>query len=74
MNFAEYIYPEVAYKLNKKSGKTLAYWKRQAKSNKKCEVCGQPAWRYAGTGLCFICTTGEADASEDYELKPSIED
>jgi len=34
----------------------------------KCQ-CGQPVWRLAGCGLCFTCTTGESDSSEDYELK-----
>ena len=67
-NFAEYITAEEAYKLNKESGKSLAYWEKLARSRAKCEVCGQPAWKYAGTGLCFTCSTGEADASEDYEL------
>jgi hypothetical protein len=31
--------------------------------------CGQEVWRLAGCGLCFTCTTGESDSSEDYELK-----
>jgi hypothetical protein len=35
-----------------------------------CEVCSEnPVWRLGGVGLCFTCTTGEADASEDYELR-----
>jgi len=34
-----------------------------------CLVCGvENAWRYAGMGLCFSCTTGESDASKDFEL------
>lgn len=34
-----------------------------------CYVCGtNPVWKYGETGLCFTCTTGEADGSEDYEL------
>lgn len=32
--------------------------------------CGEPVWRLGGCGLCFTCTTGEADASDDYELIP----
>lgn len=35
----------------------------------KCGLCPEPAWRLSGSGLCFTCTTGEADASEDYELR-----
>jgi hypothetical protein len=37
-----------------------------------CEL--ENAWKLAGTGLCFSCTTGEADASEDIELIPDEED
>lgn len=33
-----------------------------------CENCDELAWKYGGTGLCFSCTTGESDASGDYEL------
>ena len=34
-----------------------------------CEVCeAMPAWKYVETGMCFTCTTGESDASDDYEL------
>jgi hypothetical protein len=31
-------------------------------------LCGQHVWRYGGSGMCFTCTTGESDASEDYEI------
>lgn len=34
----------------------------------KCQVCGMPVWRLANVGLCFPCTTGESDASGDFEL------
>lgn len=30
--------------------------------------CGEPVWKYGQSGMCFSCTTGEADASDDYEL------
>lgn len=30
--------------------------------------CGAHVWRYGQTGMCFQCTTGESDASEDYEI------
>ncbi len=46
----------------------------RAKANapdRECEVCGQlPAWKYVGLGMCFPCTTGETDASGDFELLP----
>lgn len=41
----------------------------RARDNSECEVCGRPVWRIVGIGMCFTCTTGEADASEDFELK-----
>lgn len=43
------------------------------KKGAKCMVCGAPIWAagsaITGTNLCFICTTGEADDSEDYEIE-----
>ena len=64
-NFHSYITPEKAHELNPST--PLSEYQSQARDRSKCQ-CGQPVWRYAGTGLCFTCTTGEADASEDYEL------
>ena len=66
-NFIHFITPEEAVKLGDE--RTLKELKRAAKSKGRCECCGEKAWKYAGTGLCFSCTTGESDASEDYELK-----
>ena len=66
-NFYGFITPEQA----KEQGdtRTLKELRRAAKSRGKCQ-CGQPIWRYGGCGLCFTCTTGESDASEDYEFVP----
>lgn len=37
-----------------------------------CLQCGQPIWAIGsgitGVDMCFCCITGEADASEDYEV------
>jgi len=37
-----------------------------------CIVCNQPIWAIGsaitGTDMCFSCTTGESDSSEDYEI------
>lgn len=41
---------------------------KQSRAKENCMVCDQPAWKLAGSGLCFPCTTGESDASQDYEL------
>ena len=68
-NYAGYITPEQAQARG--DTRTMDELRRLARSNEKCEVCDEPAWRYGGCGLCFSCTTGEADASDDYELTPS---
>lgn len=43
------------------------------KNGAKCMICGAPIWAagsaITGTNLCFTCTTGEADDSEDYEIE-----
>ena len=43
------------------------------KSGARCMICGAPIWAagsgVTGTYLCFTCTTGEADDSEDYEIE-----
>ena len=37
-----------------------------------CHICGAPIWAagsaITGTKMCFTCTTGEVDDSEDYEI------
>lgn len=35
---------------------------------RRCKACNEHVWRYAETGLCFLCTTGESNASGDYEI------
>ena len=39
-----------------------------SKDHRKCEICGEPVWKLAQTGMCFHHTTGEFDDSYDYEL------
>ncbi len=70
-NFGEYITPEEAYKRQiDKIKKPLRYFQKLAKRpTKKCECCEtENEWKFINTGLCFSCATGEADASDDYEL------
>ncbi len=42
------------------------------KNGASCVLCGAPIWAagsaITGTDMCFTCTTGEADDSEDYEI------
>lgn len=71
--FAEYITPEKAKELEDKieggRREPLSYYKSLSRSSGMCEICEtMPIWKFAGTGMCFSCTTGEADASGDYEL------
>ena len=40
------------------------------RKTRTCENCDNLEWKYGNTGMCFACTTGETDASEDYELIP----
>jgi hypothetical protein len=71
-DFAEYITPEKAYEdhcaINDPPVWTLEDFKRAARNKKRCIVCGAPVWRLVMQDMCFSCTTGESDASEDYEL------
>ncbi len=43
------------------------------KNGAKCVICGKPIWAagsaITGTYMCFTCTTGEADDSDDYEIE-----
>ena len=43
------------------------------KGGATCMICGTPIWAagsaITGTNMCFTCTTGEADDSEDYEIE-----
>lgn len=36
--------------------------------NRTCCNCDNPVWRLCDNDMCFCCTTGEADPSDDYEL------
>ena len=71
-DFAEFITPEKAYEfdcsLNTPPAFSLKEYKHAAHSHQRCCICGASAWKMAMQGLCFSCTTGESDASEDYEL------
>jgi hypothetical protein len=67
-NFQRLITPEMA-KRGGDSRSLAAIRELACVPDSMCLVCGmQKAWRYAGFGLCFTCTTGETDASKDYEL------
>lgn len=65
-NFGGYITVDEAIKLGDTQSREELI--EQSKSKGTCMNCDEDIWKYAGTGLCFSCTTGEADASDDYEL------
>lgn len=72
-NFGSYITPAQAYAqdaaVNHCPQITLAEYEERARQPEQRCQCGQEnVWRLVGAGLCFSCTTGEADASDDYEL------
>lgn len=49
---------------------TIEYWRRLQSRTGLCESCEEePIWRYGGCEMCFTCTTGESDMSEDFELE-----
>jgi len=64
-----YITPEEAARKEIISGKThVKYYQKLANKKGVCSNCDSPIWKLADTGMCFSCTTGEADPSDDYEL------
>jgi hypothetical protein len=71
-NFDNFITPEEAYEFDVINGiedTTVEMYEKRSKLNEPCQVCEtEQAWNYHGCGMCFSCTTGESDASEDYEL------
>jgi len=52
---------------------TLAATLEDKQNGAVCTICGSPIWAagsaITGTYLCFTCTTGEADDSDDYEIE-----
>lgn len=72
--FAKEITPERAMqmhnKLNPHDQFPIEYWQALARINRYCSVChSEPVWRFGQTqDMCFTCTTGESDPSDDYEI------
>lgn len=42
------------------------------RKKRRCMNCDEMEWKYGDCGLCFSCTTGEADASDDQEIKDEV--
>lgn len=69
--FAELITPNTLVKRypDQLRRHSLHEWNRLANQPDRICQCGQfYIWKFGECGLCFTCTTGEADAFEDYEL------
>ena len=69
-NFKHFLTPQQASRLIKVDGnyKSIKLWNARANDNRTCFVCDEKVWKLVNTDLCFTCTTGESDASDDYEL------
>jgi len=71
-NFGSYITPAEAKAHGDANGDKhpLSYWQEMADAEPGTCECGEPEWKYGLSGMCFSCTTGEADASDDCEIAP----
>ena len=72
-NFTDFITPDEAAKmhneLNPHDQRTVEYFRKLSEDSSICPICEtERVWRFGQCGMCFSCTTGEADASDDYEL------
>lgn len=66
-----YITPSELLKRHPDCEASLAELRKRANApDAECCNCDAPVWKFAGLDMCFSCTTGEADASGDYELLP----
>ncbi|MBU1092578.1 hypothetical protein KJ836_02835 [Patescibacteria group bacterium] len=67
MNNFTFITPEEVIRIDKSH--TLEEFKKMANAKPiKCQCGQEDIWKYGECGLCFSCTTGESDASDDYEI------
>jgi hypothetical protein len=73
-DFGEFVTPEEMTAMLKTTIplKDLQAALRRKQNGAKCD-CGNAIWALGfaacGSDMCFSCITGEADASEDYELR-----
>lgn len=66
-----YIRPSELLAKHPDCGESLGKLQKLANQpDKQCITCNNKAWKYGNTGMCFSCTTGESDPSNDYELIP----
>ncbi len=67
-NFGSYLTPDQA--IERYEGITRGEFLRRARAPAlMCEACGKhETWRIVSNGMCFTCTTGRQDASQDHDL------
>lgn len=73
-NFGEYIIVDEFLKrhndANPENPLTREHALEISRNNRLCKTCEmEEVWKAAMTNLCFSCTTGEADASNDWEVE-----
>lgn len=69
--FAKVLTPKEYFALDQGREFTLEELERRARRGGKCIACRtEDKWRLGGSGMCFPCTTGESDPSNDYEIRP----
>jgi hypothetical protein len=64
-----YVTPEKAFEKDLLKGKSLAHYQALNRNKQTCCNCENAVWKLVDTQMCFSCTTGETDASDDYELR-----
>ena len=69
MNNFIFITPEEYHRKYPKESTLEKLTKMQKRKPSLCFHCYELEWKMAGSGMCFTCTTGESNASEDYEIK-----
>lgn len=67
VNFKAYLTPMQYYRMGTNVSLEELIRRASAKTQ-PCANCDEDSWKLLRTGLCFYCTTGESDASQDYEL------
>jgi len=72
ISVTEFILKAQAYGEDGWTVQDLSRWARNRDKGWKCGTCGSPIWAVgsaqADRAICFTCSTGEADDSEDYDV------
>lgn len=70
MNNFTYITPKAAAAKGIDGGcKDVKHYEKLCNLSGTCCNCDEDIWKLLNNEMCFSCTTGEWDASDDYELE-----